>query len=339
MKNTIFFLKSYIKMPVIIGSLIVLAFVSFFSFATKEFKNDLPCAIFSADMSEEAQNVAAYLQKKGYKLCGSSDEVIEMIENGSADCGVVIKEGFKDKILNYDLSKCAEFIVSDRTVNASLYRLMSAAAIYRTYLPYKSLETMQSFGYEASYSDIERYAKAVSSNMNMLEFEIVNVDGAVIDTGDNNNLPIGVLSIAVFSMFGFLCTGFLRRTARSVRIRFQNGRDFFLKCVVPQSGAVGILTFIASAAGLFTASRFYTVSIFKLLVALAIYVFILVWLLSFISILPISDYALLCIIALDAAISLILCPLYDGTSLLVSYIKPLRYISAPYILFPLFGAL
>ena len=332
-----FFLKTFVKKPVVWLTFVVVLLVSFFAFSTTELRDDLPCAVYSEDGSDEAQSIVSYLEKNGFYVCSSHEELSEMIKKGKADAGLVINEGLMDKMESGSLSRCANFYISDRTQNESLYKLMSAVAIYQTFMPYKAAQAASTYGYDADAGDIISYRDEIESRVNPLEFEIVSLDGAALDTGDNFDLPIGVLSISIFAILGFLCTGLIRRTGRQVKIRFYSFKEFFFKCMVPQCAMMGLIVYAASAIGLLISAAFFSCPVLKLLISLFIYIFILIWLFALISVLPLSDHLLVSIIAIDAAVSLVLCPLYEVTSLLIGYIGPLRCISAPYLMFMFFN--
>ena len=334
MKNTFFFLNGFLKRPVIWLALAVLAFVSVFSFSTETLRSPLPCAVYSKDQGEEAEKVVRYLEENGFFAADSEETAGEMVLEGTADCAVVLAEDFSVKLREGSLKNCAELLVSERSQKTSMYKLMAAVAIYQIYMPYTAAETAELFDYKASVEDIENYRETVLEKVNPLEFHVISVEGADISPEDNFDLPVGVISLSCFTVLGFLCTVLIRRRGTAVSFRFPGFGSYLWNCILPQCTAAGILTYAAAAAGILIVSRFFAVPLFSLLLAMIPYLIILILVMTVLTVLPVSDHLLICIIAIDASLSLLLCPLYSGTNLLLGYIGPFRVLSIPYYIYP-----
>lgn len=333
MSSLVFFLKVYLKKPAVwLAAALILA-ITVFSFLTPRLMQELPCAVFSCEDSEEAGHVVAYLQERDFLLCEEEEEVYEMVRTGRADCGVILNEEFTSMIREDRLDHCARFLTSDRSMNASQYKLMTAVAIYQQLMPYKAAETAAEMGYPAKAEDIAFYEEQVTSLVNPLEFRITSVEGSVIEDQENYDLPVGAVSITCFIMIGMLCVSLIRKRSEAVRQRFSSVSSYFGSCVLPQCASAGLILFAAGTAGILISSGSRDIPSLKIVLALAVYMVLLTVLFSLVSMLRIPPQILICIIAIDAALSLILCPLYGGTKLLAGFIGPLRHISVPYLMY------
>ena len=333
MRNLLFFLRVYLKKPVIYMAAAVLFAVSIFAFSTEQLRESLPCAAAAADESEEARRILSYLEEKGFVLCEDEEEVRQMVRAGKADSGIVFREGFDEKLRSQDLKDSVFLISTDRSANTGMFKLMTAIAVYQNLMPYTAADMLEKYGYAAEAEDILRYEPQIRSQVHPLEFNVVSIDGEEITGQPDYNLPVGALSITVFVMFGLLCAVMIRRNAEAVKSRFPSGRAFFGQCILPQCAAAGILCYAAAALGLLAASVSFEVPLGHLLPALIPYLLILIVLFSLLVWAGIPTQILVCLIAADAAVSLFLCPLYGGTLFLLGWIRPLRVISAPYLLY------
>ena len=119
-----------------------------------------------------------------------------------------------------------------------------------------------------------------------------------------------------------------------VRQRVVSFGSFVGRCILPQNIVSGLFVFIASAAGTGVAAAAGNAVPFGMLILpFLLYIIVLILIFTVLILIPISDNLLVCIIAVDAAVSLILCPLYSGSNLLLGFIAPFRLVSIPYYLF------
>lgn len=333
MRETALFLRVFLKRPVIWVAFAVTLLVTLFSFTTSKLTDQLPCALYSCDDSKEAKEVVSYLGSKDFVLCGTEKEVYELVRSGLADTGVILNEGFAEKLTKDDLRDCARLITSERSIQTSTYKLMAAVAIYQQVMPYKAAATAEEMGFSVGAEDILFYSETVRSMVNPLEFPVVTVDGKSTENLINHDLQAGVIAIACFVMLGMICIAMIRNHSSVVRPRFSSRTGYFSKCLLPQCAAAGTILFVSTAAGILVSTLFSEVPVAKFLLALLLYLAVLVVFFAAVSLLPIPSMLLICLIAIDAAVSLILCPLYGGTNLLIRYIGPLRALSVPYLFY------
>lgn len=304
-----------------------------FSFSTGHFRHTLPYAAFSEDPSDEASRVLDYLHDIGFERIGSAEELYDMVKAGKADCGILLVKEFSTYLEEGNLSGCAVFVISERSTHAGRIRLMAAAAIYQRLQPYLAAITAQGFGFDASAQDISAYSDAVKAPR--LEFEIVSVDGALDDSRGNYDLAIGIVIISCFVALGFLCAGLIRHGSRKVRQRFPGFWSFYLKCMLPQCASVGVIVAAGGLAGFLISAVFLEVPLAEIILPFIITMAVMTVFFSLYSCLPVSDHLLICIIAVDAALSFVLCPLYSVTNIFAGIIGPFRFISLPYLMFAL----
>ena len=122
------------------------------------------------------------------------------------------------------------------------------------------------------------------------------------------------------------------KAGKDMRMRFSSTASRYASCLLPQSVAAALLLYLAAAAGVLVASRLFFVPTASLLVGLIPYLAILSLLFSLLLLLPVSPQVLVCVIAADAVISLVLCPLFSATGL-VPILPSLRVFSVPYSLY------
>ena len=290
--------------------------------------------LIKKNTGEATRKIVQYLEENGYFLCESTEEAKDMVRNGKADTGVILKENFDRKMNEADLKNCAELIVSDRSQKTSMYKLMAAVAIYQQFMPYDAAKVASGIGYDADYEDIIAFEKELEGRVTPLEVHITSVSGADIEPQENFDLPIGFIAISCFAVLGFLCVAVNRRNGRMVRQRFASFGSFVGRCILPQNIVAGLFVFIAAAAGAGMAAVWgNAVPLGMLVLPFLLYIILLILLFTVLILIPISDNLLVCIIAVDAAVSLILCPLYSGSNLLLGFIAPFRLVSVPYYLF------
>lgn len=333
MRELLFFLQVYIRKPVIWLGAIITAAVVIFSFSSPAFTEELPCAFYCADRSEEANALSDYLSKKNFVRCADEKEVYNMVRNAEADTGLIIRDDFTDSLRSYDLKDCAQIVTSDRSINTASYKLIAAAAIYQQIMPYKAASTAQQMGFDADTEDITSYEDVADTLVRPLEFEITSVTGESIDENRDIDSAVGVMSITCFVLLGMLSIAVIRRSSADVRIRFKTSLFFYRKALLPQNAAAALWIFAATAIGLAVSSALFGAPFLKLTIAFLLYIIILVCLFSAVSMLNVSSEILVIIIAVDAALSLILCPLYGQTALLLSSLRPLRFLSIPYLIY------
>lgn len=339
MRQFFFFLLSGLKKKITWMTCVLVFLLTLFGFAGAAAREPLPGAVFSDEASEEAEAVVTYLDGYSFYVCRSREELLSMVRSGEADSGVILLSGFGEALSEGNLSQSAELVVSDRSQRDSQTRLFAAYAICQAEMSCIAAQTAEEMGYASAGEDLGSYEERTAEEVKRLEFEMVTVDGESAEGSENTDFPVGTLAVGCFTVFGLFCTGSVRRSCRELRIRFCYGPSWFFRCLFMRYAAAGVCVFCAAAAGICVAKILGlsgTLPQMRLLSALFIYIFVLICLFSILSALPVSEYFLVCAIAAEATASLVLCPLYSKTNLMLGVISPLRVFSIPYLLFLLF---
>lgn len=110
MKNLPLFLKQTLRRPAALITALILALLCALSFGYTHVDRFLPCALCTEDASPEAQRYLSTLEPYGFELCGSRDEVISRIEEGTADCGLIVLDGLKGKVVSGQSEGCLQMV-------------------------------------------------------------------------------------------------------------------------------------------------------------------------------------------------------------------------------------
>ena len=329
MREWLFFIRVYFKKPVLWLSAALCLVLVVFAFSASRFKEDLPYACCSLDDSIEAEQVMENLSAKNFVVCRDEKEVYDRIRSGTADTGMILYEGFAEKLKSDDLNDCAMIVTSKRSMNAGICKIIAAAAIYEQVMPYKAAVSAGQMGFAADAQDIQANEEKVKDLVHRLEFEITTVSGASAEKVQNESAGVGVTAIICFVLFGMLAAAMISRNSRQIRPRFSSAKGFFAKCLLPQCAAAGLWILAAAAAGLAVSSALFGIAFSGMILALVCYLVILVLLFSVLSLINIPSEILIALIAIDAVLSLILCPIYGEAGVLLAGLKPLRFLSIP----------
>ena len=142
-----------IYVPILLVLCAIIAFFAPLISSTEE----LPKAgVYSADKSEMADHVVDYLTDNLYVECESEEALREKISRGEYNCGVIIYDGFEDRVKSGDTDEIVLFLSSPSSFVPMIYKNHIMAAIYKEYAPYVTASLID----DEHYSDeavIERY--------------------------------------------------------------------------------------------------------------------------------------------------------------------------------------
>lgn len=336
MRNLLLFLRHCLKSPTVLLSMGIVGLVASLSFGYTALKEDRPCVIFDADSTAPSQAVLDYLETREFQLCDSREALLEELQTGNADCGIVLKEGFAEALEAGNLRNCAELLVTSRTSRDNTFSMIALVGIYRQYAPYLAAEIAENQGLPSDPQAIISGYETYEGTVPKLEFQVTSVAGQVLEEAPSTNLPMALIAISIMVAFGFLSMGGLRRSTAALRPRFSVRRLLLLE-ILPQSAALALCLWLGAALGAVLGSFRFYVPLSTLLPALLGYTLALGWFFSFLLAAGLSAHALSSLIALDAAISLFLCPAYWDIALYAPVLTPVRVLSIPYWLY-LFSA-
>ncbi len=332
MKNLLLFLRRYLKFPPVLLSMVALSLIACFSFGYTTLKEDRPCVVFDEDCSTQSSQVLDYLKHHDFEICQNKNELFNALQSGYADCGIVLKKGFSEKLQSGAPEHCAQLLVTSRTSRDNTFSLIALVGIYRLYAPYLAAEIAANQGLPSDLLAINDFYEHYDGTVPKLEFDITDVSGKILDDSPNANLPITLIAISIMIAMGFISIISLRRSAITLRPRFSRSQIFF-RLLLPQTIALSLCLFFSAALGAIAGSRFFYVPFNQLLPGLLCYSFALSCFFSLLLLFGVSPHALSSFLALDSALSLFLCPAYWDIALYAPALTPIRILSIPYWLF------
>ena len=333
MKNCLLFLVKALHTPQILLSAALLFLISFFAFGYADLRENLPCAIVSEDNSDEAGALLEYLTEYDFVVYDSREEAEAAVSDGSVDCAAVISDGLLQRMSSGDMEGVCDLMISDRTAQKDTYSLLLCAAILQVYAPCLTQNALASQGYPLTEEQTAEYFARAESEITPLQFQVIDVEGNAVSAEPTDLLPVGLIAISAFLLYGFLSIALVRRRSESVRIRFTSPRDYCAGVLLPRLLPVGFLLTCASCVGILCGHIFLDFDLLPLLAAVIGYFAALTILLTLLMLLPASGHFLTCAVGLDAAVSLILCPLYLNIALILPGSEILRVISIPFLLY------
>ena len=332
MKNLWLITRRSLRNPLILLTAGILLIIVGLSFGYTSVHQNLPCAIYLKEESALGDQLTDFLDHYHFVKVSSEEEIIRMMQNGSADCGLVVEAGLEQHMQAGQMENIATFLVSPRTSLERSYSLITIGAIMRLYAPYFTEHAIREYGYETTFDDVLHYFDRSRAEMTDLSFKIEDVDGITVSQKPSVNLSIGLIALTGFLAYGFFAVGLVRRKAALVRSRFN--RSGLWRCVVlPRLLPLGLIFCLASILGVLVGKLFLSFAAWPLILASVVYYAFLTFLFSLLLILPLSDHMLICLIALDTVLSLILLPIYRDFAAYVPVLKILRTVSVPYLLF------
>ena len=332
MKNFTLFLVHTLRMPLTWLLMIVLAVLSAISFGYSNVHQNLPCAVYAEDDSLTAQHILSNMQTEEYLIMDSREAFMNAIRRGKADCGIIIKAGLDSRMEQMDLTECAEMWVTPRTALERMYSLLVASRIFNEFAPYLTIRAFKDYGYSISLESVKDYFIKIRDEITPLTFTITDIDGAPVTEAPGVDLPLSIIAIASWIAFGFYSIGIVRRRTRSAAVRFPSFKRIW-DVQLPQLVCTGIVLCASVLIGILLGRLLLVFSLGRLLLKAVLYFAILTVLLLLLLETPLSDHVLICIIALDASLSLLLCPLFWDISAYSQTLSYLRLISVPYWIF------
>ena len=326
------FLVHTLRMPLTWLLLIVLVVLSAISFGYSNVHQNLPCVVYAEDDSLTAQHILSNMQTEEYIITDNREDFMNKIRRGKADCGIIIKAGLDERMEQMDLSACAEMWVSPRTALERMYSLLVASRIYNEFAPYLTIRAFKDYGYTISLESVKDYFVKIRDEITPLTFTITDIDGAPVTEAPGVDLPLSIIAIASWIAFGFYSVGILRRRTRSTAIRFPSFSRIW-NVQLPQLVCTGLVLCASVLIGILLGHLLLVFSLGRLLLKTVLYFAILTVLLLLLLETRLSDHVLICIIALDASLSLLLCPLFWDISAYSQALSYLRLISVPYWIF------
>ena len=332
MKTFTLFLKHTLHMPLTWLLLIVLTVLSAISFGYSNVHHNLPCAVFAEDDSITSRHILEGMQTDEYLITASREEFMNTIRRGKADCGIILKAGLDERMKEMDLTSCAEMWVSPRTSLERMYSLLVSSRIYNEFAPYLTIRAFRDYGYTISLASVKDYFVKIRDEITPLTFTMTDIEGAPVSEAPGVDLPLSVIAIASWIAFGFYSVGILRRRTRRTALRFTH-RQRLQNVQIPQMLSAGLCLCLSVLLGILLGRFLLPFAAGRILLKTVLYFMILTILFLLLMETSLSDHVLICIIALDASLSLVLCPLFWDIAAYAPWLGYVRLISIPYWIF------
>ena len=253
----------------------------------------------------------------------------EKISKAQLDCGIVITEGFGEKMMEVDLDEAVIFIDSPLSYQPELYQNHAGAAIFGEVAPYIAVKHLEN--------------TAITSDRVVAEYEKMIADGAdfsfvfqttdSVEISDNGHAKTYVLGTAALLIFAFMmyaaCDVYTVGTsALSHRIGM---KKTVIYTVLPDLAVrvVGVWLAMLSAA---LASKLFMGDgiILALMLPMCIYTLLLGAFGVILGVIFASTRRIQIFTFFVLIMSLVLCPIYIDLALMVPMIERFRYILPPY---------
>ena len=326
MKTFALFFGYYIKKPAVIITALFLFIVSVLAPMYKSISKELPCAVYVEEGSEASENIISFLEGYDFIVCGSEDEVRNMVSKGTADCGVIIFDKAGE-----EPSGCVAFITSERSSKAEVYKIITAMAILKEQMPEITFDTSTGFISEESRELLYECYEKVYGDVIPLSFEISSLSGAEPQQQAETDLPPGIIAICGFAALAFTAFGKARENIKMLSKRIR-GRKLFL-CAAAQVYSAALIFFIASAAGMIAGMSAAGSFDVRMILSFALYFAAAALILTALSFIPISGNALICASAIDSAAALFVCPIFISIGVYARFLLPLRAVCVPYLIY------
>ncbi len=288
-----------------------------------------PGAIVDEDNSEISKKVEEQLIGMDFVLCESEEELLEGIESEEYNCGVVLPDGFGERLMADELDGAVRFITSPTSFAPELYRTKAAASVFSAYAPYITADSLEYIGTN-SEEVVAKYEELTESGY-LFGFDVVIGETEIIPENERSRtytLAAGAIFLFALLVYGSSdvsvrdCGSFVRRIGVSGTVK---------NVLVPGVFVRAVFAMLAMCAALILA---FFVSGERFCVGLIPPVCVYILMLSAFSV-------LLSVIFRKAAhvqtvsffivlLSLVLCPLYFDVTLGLPWVMPFRYLLPTY---------
>ncbi len=278
----------------------------------------------SAD--EDAARMAAYLEEAGFQRFASEEALLDAVDKGKADAGVVIPGNISSKLQEKDVKNCLSFIKSPNSFLPDLWQEHVSAALFGVYAPYVMADALD--GAELSEEEIFAAYYDRFDAGKLFSFDIISAKGHVEPlTERQDRFFLGALSLLLFAAAFYAAAAPLTAETRALSAR--SGRKAaFVYFFLPGTVLRYLLLWLAGAGAALLCGRA------ALLPALALYVLLLAVFSLVLKAIPGRSWqGMLCLFLL--LISLALCPVYADLSLAVPAVSVIRRFLPPYWLWML----
>lgn len=309
--------------------LVLCAVIAFFAPLISS-KEELPRAgVYCADNSEMADRVLDYLTDNLFVICESEEVIREKIARGEYNCGVVIYDGFEDKIKNGDTDEIVLFMSSPSAFVPMIYKNHIMAAIYKEYAPYVTASLIE----DEHFSDeavIERYVDMTEEGGNFT-FVVQREDKALVED-DNRSFAytVGLSALIIFALIMYGVRSAVASDLETMRKRIGAGRATVYS-VIPSLAVRAVSVVAAFSVGiLLSAVSNGDTELIGVIGAVAIYTLLITAFGVLVASVCRNPKVIEIITFFILVGGLVLCPIYYDISIVVPWMETFRNILPVY---------
>ena len=180
-----------------------------------------PAAVFVEDPTDpDATRLLKCLSEAGFRVAESREALEYGVSMEHYDAGVVVPEGFSERLKAGEVKEIFTMIVSQSTSFEALWREHAGAALFSVYAPYLTYEELRDLGLSEEAFFTEYYA--LSDGDPLFYFELETLDGRTPETGNvrAKSFFLGLLAVLIFlsAFFGIAMPVLLETRRLSERI-------------------------------------------------------------------------------------------------------------------------
>lgn len=288
-----------------------------------------PGAVVDCDNSEISKKVVKQLIGMDYVLCESEEAMLAGIGGETYNCGVILPNGFGERLLAGEFDGSVRFITSPTSFTPELYKTNAAACIFSVYAPYITADSLEYIGTNTEEA-AEKYDE-LTANGYLFSFDVVV--GKTHAEPENERARTYTLTAGALFLFALLVYGSCDATARDcgalarrIGVRRTVNRVLLTGIVMRALFAMLIMCAALMLASLVSGDDFCA----ELILPFCVYILMLSACSILLSaIFKKSSYVqtVSCFVVL---LSLVLCPLYFDVTLIAPWVSALRCLLPTY---------
>lgn len=294
-----------------------------------------PAAVCDLDLSDTSARIVEYLAHGGFLICGSEAELYESVKSGKYDCGVIIPSGFERALLDGNIDGAVKLVTSPTSFVPDIYKNRAAAAVYAEHAPIIAHSLLPESDITQSEM-LEKY-RELCARGTVFSFETVrgaDSTAASLTWGDDRAraYTLGAASFFIFAIMMYTVCDIKTCDIDTLSRRIGMKRTLFT-LVIPDITVriLGILLAVfVSAAASHTLGTDTAVT--ALCPAMVVYTLLAAsWSILAVTVLAdagrvqtLTFFILVC--------ALVICPIYIDVTLFLPWLRHLRWLVAPYLL-------
>lgn len=309
--------------------LVLCAVAAFFAPLMSEEEGLPPAGVYSADKSEAAERVVSYLSENKFVECEDEETLRKRIARGEYNCGVIIYEGFEEKIRDCETEGLVLYMTTPSSFIPMIYQNHIMTAIYKEYAPYFTASLIDDSHF-ADHEVVERYFE-MTERGGTYTFEIKHDDNTVVS--DNERAFAYTMGISAMLIFALIMYGV--RSAVTVDLATMKNRigvwSTLKYSVIPSLAVRAVCVVLAFSAGIILSSVYSgNTELIRVIGAVATYTVLITAFGTALSAICNNAKVIEIVTFFILVAGLMLCPIYYDLSAAVPWIATFRNILPVY---------